>query len=227
MKVFMFFLLLFFVFENKASAQSNDRSQDSSYTNWYYDSREKLYQGLKNQEYDIVFFGNSITERGPWDELIGVKYKVGNRGIGGDNTFGMKARIKDVVSRKPKKLFLMMGINDVGRGIDPKLTLYNYEEIISIIKRESPSTKIYIQSVLPMNDQKLAYDYLKNKEGVVRFLGESVKDLAKKYNITYVDVKSVLADDYVLKDKYTSDGIHINTEAYTEWVKYLKDKKYL
>lgn len=203
------------------------QAQDTTYRNWYYDSREKLYQAIKDNSYDVIFFGNSITERGPWDELLGANYKIGNRGIGGDNTYGMKARIAYVVKNKPKKIFLMMGINDVGRGLPTSTSLKNYEEIIQIIKSKSPKTKIYVQSVLPLNERKLGYDYLKGKEKMVRALGEGVKALAEKYNLTYVDVKSVLADDYNLKEQYTSDGIHLNTEAYIEWVKYLKIKRYL
>lgn len=219
--IIVFSLLL--VISNNVQAQV----VDSSFNNWYYVSREKLYQAIKSNSYDVIFFGNSITERGPWDELIGAKHKIGNRGIGGDNTFGMKARIADVVNERPKKIFLMMGINDVGRGLNTNISLKNYEEIINIIRRESPSTKIYIQSVLPLNEKVLPYDYLKGKEKQVRELGEGVKLLADKYKLTFVDVKSLLADDYVLKEKYTSDGIHLNTDAYIEWVKYLKDKKYL
>lgn len=121
----------------------------------------------------------------------------------------------------------MMGINDVGRGLPTAAILKNYEEIIETIRTESPKTKIYIQSVLPMNESRLAYDYLKGKESMVRALGEGAKAIADKYKLTYVDVKSVLANDYVLKEKYTADGIHLNTEAYIEWVKFLKDKRYL
>lgn len=203
------------------------KKYNTSYNNWYYDSREKLYQGLKNKSADIVFFGNSITERGPWHELLGMKYRIANRGIGGDNTYGMKARISDVMSLKPKKIFLMMGINDIGRGLPTDSILKNYEEIIQIIQKESPKTKIYVQSTLPLNEVKLKYDYQKGREQNIRSLNAGILELVKKYKLTYVDVKSVLADDYVLKEKYTSDGIHVNTDAYLEWVKYLKDKKYL
>src|SRR5690606_31756961 len=73
-------------------------AKDSAYNNWYYDSRELLYQKLKGTQYDVIFFGNSITERGPWEELLGKRYVVGNRGIGGDNTFGMKARSEEHTS---------------------------------------------------------------------------------------------------------------------------------
>ncbi|MBD1424858.1 GDSL-type esterase/lipase family protein [Sphingobacterium arenae] len=206
---------------------AQDKSQDSTYSNWYYEGREKLYQALKGKKYDVIFFGNSITERGPWQELVGRRYKVGNRGIGGDNTFGMKARIADVMKSKPKKVFLMMGINDIGRGLPTAWSLQNYEEIIRIIQRKSPKTKIYLQSILPLNEDILKYDYLKGKEEMVKALDNGIEALIHEYNLTYVDVKEVLADGYVLKKEYTTDGIHINTDAYIRWVEYLKEKKYL
>ncbi|WP_160067269.1 GDSL-type esterase/lipase family protein [Sphingobacterium bovisgrunnientis] len=209
-----------------AQAQ-RDLATDSTFKNWYYDSREKLYQGLTSQQVDVVFFGNSITEGGPWHELFGAKYKIANRGIGGDNTFGMKARIGDVVKSKPKKIFLMMGINDIGRGQATSWILKNYEEIIQIIKKQSPKTKIYLQSTLPLNDKVLKYDYLLGKEEKIRALNAGIVELAQKYRLQYVDVKEVLADDYVLKANYTKDGIHLTTDAYLEWAKYLKAKKYL
>ncbi|MDR2285089.1 MAG: GDSL-type esterase/lipase family protein [Sphingobacterium sp.] len=208
-------------------AFAQDKSQDSTYNNWYYESREKLYQELINVKYDVVFFGNSITERGPWQELVGRKYKIGNRGIGGDNTFGMKARIRGAIASKPKKIFLMMGINDIGRGLPTAWSLKNYEEVIQTIQRESPKTEIYVQSTLPLNEATLKYDYLFGKEQKVKDLNSGIMELARRYGVIYIDVKSVLADDYVLKKEFTMDGIHVNTEAYIKWVNYLKANKYL
>lgn len=214
-------------FSSNLFAQTKDLSRDSTYNNWYYVSRNNLYSKLNDTKYDIVFFGNSITERGPWTELIGVNKKIGNRGIGGDNTFGMKARIGDAVKSQPKKIFLMMGINDVGRNLPTEWSLKNYEEIILAIKRISPKTKIYIQSVLPLNEKMSPYEYHKGREAKVIALTEGVKGLADKYKLTYVDLREIFADGYVLKEEYTTDGIHINTQGYIDWVQFLKDKKYI
>lgn len=209
-------------------AQENkDLSRDSSYNNWYYASREKLYQGIKDTKVDFVFFGNSITERGPWHELITGKNKIANRGIGGDNTFGMKARISDVVKTKPKKLFLMMGINDIGRGLPTEWTLKNYEEMIKQVKQISPKTKIYIQSTLPLNEKLLKYDYLMGKADKINALNAGLQNLAKTYSLTYIDLTQVLGNGNNLLDEYTADGIHLNTEGYIRWVSYLKANNYL
>lgn len=218
--------VIMFVFASINGLYAQNKAVDSAYNNWYYDSREKLYQHIKGQAVDVIFFGNSITERGPWHELF-AQYKVANRGIGGDNTFGMKARIGDVMLSKPKKIFLMMGINDIGRGLPTEITLKNWEEIIRIIQKTSPKTKIYVQSTLPLNEKLLKYDYLKGKEQMIRDLNEGLVKLCKRYKLTYVDVKEVLADSYTLKEQYTGDGIHVNTDAYLVWAKYLVDKKFL
>lgn len=227
MKIVNLFFVLMSCMQFVYGQTEENRKYNTGYNNWYYDSREKLYQGLKSKKVDVVFFGNSITERGPWNELFGDRYKIANRGIGGDNTYGMKARIADVVSAHPKKIFLMMGINDIGRGLPTDSILKNYEEIIQIIQQNSPKTKIYAQSTLPLNEPKIKYDYQIGREQNIRDLNEGIQGLTKKYNITFVNVKEVLADDYMLNPAFTSDGIHINVDAYIEWAKYLKDKKYL
>ncbi len=61
----------------------------------------------------VVMFGNSITEFGDWKRLFGDSGVV-NRGIAGDNTFGMLDRLSEVIGRRPAKLFVEAGINDIG-----------------------------------------------------------------------------------------------------------------
>src|SRR5690606_9397061 len=200
---------------------------DSSYSNWYYDARYELYNHLKHHKADIVFLGNSITERGNWAELIPGKI-VSNRGIGGDNSFGVLARLEAVTALKPKKLFLMIGVNDLGRGLPVEVILNNYKRIIRHIQTESPRTKIYLQSVLPMNENKLNYDYLKGKNVLVKQLNDGIRLIASEYKLEFINLHEIMADESgELREELTSDGIHLNTVAYKIWVNYLKNKKYL
>ena len=43
-----------------------------------------------------VFLGNSITEGGQWKKLLKDSTII-NRGISGDNTFGMLARVNEII----------------------------------------------------------------------------------------------------------------------------------
>lgn len=200
---------------------------DSSYANWYYEGRMELYDQLNTQPADILFLGNSITERGEWHELLPGR-KVANRGIGGDNTFGVLARLDGVIAQRPKKLFLLIGINDIGRGLPVEVILNNYRSILTKLAQGLPKTKIIVESVLPLNESKLAYDYLKNKADKVKALNEGIEKLASEFDLPYLNLHELFADEQgVLKAGYTKDGIHLLPEAYVDWVAWLKKKKQL
>ena len=83
--------------------------------NAYYDTRRAAHDEEGLQQGAIVFLGNSITEQGWWSLLL-KRGDVENRGIGGDNTFGMIDRLPDILKSKPRKIFLMAGINDLTGG---------------------------------------------------------------------------------------------------------------
>lgn len=221
-------LLLSSLFVSKYShAQTEKDSINREYRNWYYDSREKLYQRLGDVSYDVVFLGNSITERGDWQELIGKKYAVANRGIGGDNTFGVLARLDGVIALQPKKLFLAIGINDIGRGLPNAVILENYRTIVRRLKEESPRTRIYLQSVLPLNDAILPYDYLKGKTQKIIDVNIGIQQIAEEFQLPYLNLHEVFGKEGVLAPEFTTDGIHLVPVAYRHWVAYLKKNRYL
>ena len=200
---------------------------DSSYNNWYYEGRMDLYNQLNNQPADILFLGNSITERGEWAELLPGR-KIANRGIGGDNTFGVLARLDGVIKQQPRKIFLLIGINDIGRGLPTEVILNNYHRIVARLTQGLPKTKLIIQSVLPMNEGKLPYDYLKGKAEKVKALNEGIVNIAKEFNLPYLNLHELFADEKgELKAAYTKDGIHLEPAAYVDWVNWLKQKKQL
>ena len=200
---------------------------DSSYNNSYYQGRMELFNSLGGLKKATVFLGNSITERGQWHEILPGEI-IMNRGIGGDNTFGVLARLGDVTKYKPKRIFLLIGINDLGRGLPIEVISDNYRRIIQQIKTESPKTKLYVQSVLPMNESILKADYLKNKKDSVLKLNESIQAIARETGVPYINLHPVFADAAGdLKEAFTQDGIHLRPNAYVEWVAFLKKNKYL
>ena len=84
--------------------RGQSQSWDSSYQTTYYDQKLTLFRLLPDTKGEIVFLGNSITDIGEWSE-IWQNPTVKNRGISGDITFGVLARLDEVLSSKPKKLF--------------------------------------------------------------------------------------------------------------------------
>ena len=200
---------------------------DSSYNNTYYQQRMELFRVLPAQKNAILFLGNSITERGPWQELLPGKPVV-NRGIGGDNTFGLLARLDSHLLIKPKVIFLLIGINDIGRGLPTEVSANNYRRIVERIRTVCPKAKLYIQSILPMNERILTAAYLKNKKDKVIALNNEIKKIAAEYALTFIDLHPVFADEQgELHANMTIDGIHLRPAAYAKWVEFLKAKNYL
>lgn len=205
---------------------ARSQSIDSSYANDYYNGRVALFATFPPQQGAILFLGNSITERGAWAELLPGQ-RIANRGIGGDNTFGVLARLNGVIAARPKKIFLLIGINDLGRNLPEAVILANYRRILAQLKTSLPKTKIFVQSVLPMHESKLPA-YLKNKAEKVKSLNEGIAALAKDFGLPFLNLHQWAADgNGELKAEYTQDGIHLTPVAYAAWVKWLQGEKVL
>jgi lysophospholipase L1-like esterase len=216
--------LLFVVLSG--SAQSRP-VVDSSYENGHYKQRVRFFKQMPNEKKEIVFLGNSITEAGEWQELIPGK-AVKNRGISGDVTYGVLARLDEVLASKPRKVFLLIGVNDLKRGIPVDTVAQNYQRIVERIKATSPKTKLYIQSVLPINEAMVSESYKRITNPLITALNKKLAQVATRYQCTYVNIHGVMADEQgQLAKVLTPDGIHLWPSSYTHWVDYLKEKKYL
>lgn len=209
------------------SAYGQDSIIDSSYLNSHYNQRLAFFKQMPPQKNEIVFLGNSITEGGEWQELIPGK-AVLNRGISGDVSFGVFARLDEIVSSKPSKIFIMIGINDLKRGIPSAIILNNYSRIISFIRDKSPKTQVFLQSILPVNKYMLGDSYKKITTEKINELNNGLQQLAEKRKLRYLDVQKIFNDgNGLLKKEFTLDGIHLRSAAYILWVKYLKEVKAL
>ncbi|HZX73491.1 MAG TPA: GDSL-type esterase/lipase family protein [Cyclobacteriaceae bacterium] len=176
----------------------------------------------------IVFLGNSITEGGDWKTLLKDSTII-NRGISGDNTFGVLNRIGDVTLRQPDKLFMLIGINDLSKSIPDEIIFENILSIVGRIHSGSPNTKVYVQSILPLNatNEKFPQKFL-DKESHVLTINGQLKKMASKMKYTYVDLYNEFTDGQGrLDEKLTTDGLHLNKSGYELWVRILRKEKYL
>jgi lysophospholipase L1-like esterase len=197
-----------------------NRNADKTF-NPQYEQRLTSFEDVKTTHADVVFLGDSLTERGLWNELF-PDISTANRGIGSDTSTGVLYRIDNVIKLKPKKLFLMIGVNDISLKMEQQETLENYSKIIDKITKELPNTQLYIQSVLPVRK-----DYTVVSNNDINNLNAALTKLAKENNITYIDINNKLKDyDNALKPDYTEDGIHLKGDAYTIWFNQIKNYVY-
>ncbi len=173
---------------------------------------------------EIVFLGNSITQAGRWEEYF-PNALVANRGISGDNTEGMLARVNTIVEAHPSKIFIMVGINDISLSRTNKKILRNYKQIVEVIKQSSPNTEIFIQSTLPINNDFRVYKRLIGKEGQIKSLNKKLEQLAIEEKINFINLYPFfLNSEAKLKEEYTSDGLHLSDDAYLLWSNIIRAK---
>jgi lysophospholipase L1-like esterase len=109
------------------------------------------FESLPDARNEIIFLGDSITDFGRWSEMF-QNINVKNRGIRADRTDGVLERLQEVVSSSPDKMFIMIGVNDLSWKIKISTIISNYEKILRYILEKSPQTQIFVQSVLPVNE---------------------------------------------------------------------------
>jgi lysophospholipase L1-like esterase len=201
------------------SLHAQSVTYDSSYQSTYYGQKVTLFRLLPNEPNEIIFLGNSITDIGEWTE-IWQNLKVKNRGISGDNTFGVLSRLDEVLASKPDKVFIMIGINDIARNIPDSVILANYHKMIERIQSASPKTKIIIQSILPTNNNFTQFKNHQNKAAHIAFVNEALKVLCNDKGLSYLNLHdSFLDENAKLNALYTNDGLHINGYGYMLWKK--------
>jgi len=195
----------------------------------YYPQRVAIFEKEPVVPGRIIFLGNSITQIGDWKKLLNDSTVI-NRGIAGDVTFGVLKRLDDVTRRQPSKLFLLIGINDIGKDIPDAVIADNIRKIILRVQVESPSTKIYVQSILPLNPGVPNFPQHYDKQEHVLNTNKLIKKVAEDTHCTYINIHDLFTDKQGKLDaKYTADGLHLapSGDGYKKWVDYLRKQGYL
>jgi lysophospholipase L1-like esterase len=182
-----------------------------------YDQRASLFEVLPVDSTSIVFLGNSITQGCEWHELFGIP-EIKNRGISGDIVDGMRERIEPIVAGKPRKIFIMCGINDISHNLPADSIASNFAKLVDYIHAETPSTKIYIQSILPIHNGFKRYKAIFGKENVVPETNKLLEQYANTRGFTWINLYDLFIDsEGNLNCEYTNDGLHLLGKGYLVW----------
>src|SRR5690606_5364575 len=157
-------LLIITLFIHEVKAQIVSRI-DSNYIFSGYTEQLAQFRKMPVLPNAIIFIGNSLTDAGRWNDIL-PELPVLNRGISGDISYGVLARLDEITRHQPKKVFLMIGVNDLKRGVPTANIIENYTRIVRKIKQDCPKTQIYLNSILPVNPDKLleAFQAVKNND---------------------------------------------------------------
>lgn len=193
----------------------------------HYDSRLQVFEQetpICHQE--IVMLGNSLTQNGgDWNTRLGKKL-IRNRGIIGDDAQGIYDRLDEITSGHPRKIFLLAGVNDLSHDLTVDSIVAQLAKVIDKIRKDSPQTRLYVQSLLPINESFNRYQRLNGKSDSIPVINRKLKKVAKSRKARFINLfpRFTAHDARSLRPELTTDGLHLNESGYVIWCKALKKR---
>lgn len=159
----------------------------------------------------IVLAGDSLTEWFDWQGRF-PEYEITNLGIAGEPVEGLLGRAGRIIAgvNPPDYLFVMTGINNIAMqdfGI-----IVPYREMIGRFRSAWPSTRIVIQSVLPVLLEWI-------EQWRVPEANTGLARLSKELETDYLDVYRAFVDEdgVPLEECLQDDGVHLSQRGYEVW----------
>lgn len=137
---------------------------------------------------------------------------------------GQKKKItmeEDLTQRQFAKIYLMIGINEMGTGTVESF-LEKYAECVEHIRELQPEAVICLQSILRVTKERSEQgDYITNEGIDAR--NEGIAAMADNEHVFYLDINEVVCDETgALTADYTHDGVHLKAQYIALWKEYLK-----
>jgi lysophospholipase L1-like esterase len=156
-------------------------------------------------EVDVAFIGDSLTDGYDLEKYY-PEYLVSNRGIGGETTHGLLARLDlSVYQLKPKVIVMLIGANNFSTMFE------DYEDLIIGIRENLPDTELIVCSLTSMGGEHWG----KNNK-IAAFNNVKIKAYAEKHGCHFVDLFTPLLnlETNEIYEHYTTDGGHLTHEGY-------------
>jgi len=169
---------------------------------------QAAYQGTIVAMGDSLTAGLGVNENEAYPaqlerklQAAGFHWRVVNAGISGETSSGALSRINWMLKLKPDIVVLETGANDGLRGVDPRVTQRNIDEMLRILKKNNVLVVLAGMRML----RNLGAEYTDAFNAVY-------PRLAAKHNVTLVPFfLQGVAGDSSLNQR---DGIHPTAEGY-------------
>ena len=174
---------------------------------------DKMYAPPANP---IVFMGSSSIRK--WDNLQEVfgKYKVMNRGVGGEIIDDAIFYLEDMVfAYKPRQIVIYVGENDIPNEKNTADSVFNKTvQLYQLIRAKLPVVPIVYISFKPSPSRD------KYQQKAAEANGKIKAFLAKEKNAVFVDIYTpMLKDGKSRPELFVGDRLHMNAQGYAIWEK--------
>jgi lysophospholipase L1-like esterase len=180
-----------------------------------------------------ILAGDSLSLWFP-QELLPPDRQWLNQGISGETSYGLLKRVKLLDQTQPQTIFVLVGINDLIRGVSEETLLANQKEIVRHLKRTHPQARIVVQSILPHGGKHVAQQFERTAAGKpraiwvdrlgslpnahIRELNQRLAKIAELEGVKYLDLHPYFVDSQGdLTEDLSTDGLHLSPAGYQVW----------
>ena len=124
-------------------------------------------------------------------------------------------------SVKPEYLIVTLGVNGVSM-MDENWFKTDYQNLINIIRQNSPDTKLILQSIYPVARSYANQKSINNTK--IQQANQWIVQIAKANGLPYLNTYSVLVGDdgYLSESCQNGDGMHFNEVGFAKVMDYVK-----
>lgn len=167
---------------------------------------------------DVVFLGASLVEHGEWSEWLAGQ-PVRNRGLAGDTVADVLARLGPVVAAGPRRVFVMVGLNDLFAGTPVAAIETRHRELATRLTGGAPGTRVVFMSLLPVRRDDDA-----PLNAAVDAVNAGLRRVAVEHGCAWLDLAASFRDEAGrLRAELTLDGVHLTGAGYALWAELLLD----
>lgn len=169
-------------------------------------------RSLKEQFASTVVMGDSIAAGLAEYDVLNASSVIADIGATVSEPDDHIVRLKEL---NPQMVFMSYGINDITeKKLDAESFAEAYGTAIRKIQEELPDTKIFVNSIFPVQQGAEA-----DSEAVsVEEYNTALRELCDNWQIAYVDCTSLVSES-----DYEADGIHLKADFYPVWAQHMAD----
>lgn len=221
--------------ESSEAAESSVLEESSQITEVWSSYDQPLPKGIDmGEDYfsDAVFIGDSRTQGFILYSGLSNTTMYADKGLSVESVFTKecistaegKVSIMDALAQNPdfKKAYVMLGVNELGWAY-PSIFQEKYQKLIQRIKEINPDAEIYVQSILPVSQEKSDGDKVYNNPRIQEY-NQLIQEVAVEEKVYYLNVAEAVADENgALPADASTDGVHLNKAYCEKWLEYLKN----
>ena len=164
----------------------------------------------------LLMLGDSLVEWGDWNELLPT-ITVINRGVAGEQTDGLSARLAAEVEAAPvvDHILIMAGTNDLLMGNSYFSAIFR--SLLPRLSMLCPDVQITLNSLMPMSLSMLPV------EAIVETNNE-LQAVAEQTDCLFLDMKEPFEEGClpITRPGFLNDGVHLSTLGYQVWAKEIR-----